>query len=44
MRTWMDGWDWAWTTVMMATWVVVVAAPVYVAAGLANRPGDRGTS
>ena len=45
MHGWMDGGDWAWMTVMMITFVVVIAAAVYVAVRLANRPpSDRGES
>jgi heme/copper-type cytochrome/quinol oxidase subunit 2 len=35
---WMDGWDWVWMTFMMVFWVVALAAAVYVAVKLANRP------
>jgi hypothetical protein len=45
MHVWMDGWDWVWMTGMMVTWVVLIAAAVYVAVKLANRPPpDRGKS
>ncbi len=38
MHVWMDGWDWVWMTGMMVTWVVLIAAAVYVAVRLAHRP------
>ena len=40
---WMDGWDWAWMTLMMGFWVVLLGVVVYVAVKLATRPPtDRG--
>jgi hypothetical protein len=35
----MSGWDWFWETPMMAFWIVLVGAVVYVTAELAR--GDR---
>jgi len=38
MYHWMDGWGWFWMSFMMVSWVVVLAAVVYVAVRLAQRP------
>lgn len=40
---WMNGWDWAWMTLMMGFWVALFGIAVYIAVKLATRPpGDRG--
>ena len=39
---WMDGWDWVWMSFMMAFWVVLLAAVVFVAVRLAQRPRREG--
>jgi hypothetical protein len=36
----MDGWDWLWMSFMMAFWLVLLGAVVYVAVRLAHRPPD----
>ncbi len=38
MHGWMNGWDWAWMSLMMIVWVAALAGAVYVAVKLANRP------
>ncbi len=38
MYHWMDGWAWFWMTFTMVFWLVVLAAVVYVAVRLAQRP------
>jgi hypothetical protein len=35
---WMDGWDWAWMTLMMGFWVALLGIAVYTAVRLATRP------
>ena len=35
---WDSGWDWLWMSLMMAFWVVLIGAVIYVAVRLANRP------
>jgi len=37
MHTWIDGWGWFWMTFMMALWVVLIGAVVYIAVRLAQR-------
>ena len=32
----MDGWDWAWMTLMMVFWVVLLGVAVYIAVKLAT--------
>lgn len=45
MHGWMDAWDWVWMTIMTTTWVVLIAAVVYLAAKLVRRsPNDHATS
>jgi hypothetical protein len=38
MHTSIDGLDWLWMTLMMSFWVVVLAAIIFVAVRLAQRP------
>ena len=40
VHVWMDGWDWLWMSFMMAFWLVLLGAVVYVAVRLAHRPPD----
>lgn len=35
---WSSGWDWLWMSLMMGFWAVVVAAAVFFAVRLAQRP------
>jgi hypothetical protein len=39
---WMDGTDWFWMSFMMAFWVILLAAVVYIAVRLAQRPPREG--
>jgi len=38
MHAWMDGGDWIWMSLMMAFWVVLIGAVVFIAVRLAQRP------
>jgi ABC-type phosphate/phosphonate transport system permease subunit len=38
MHALIDGWGWLWMTFMMAFWVVLLGAVVYIALRLAQRP------
>lgn len=38
MHTWVNGWDWLWTTMMMGFWLVVLGAVIFIAVRLAQRP------
>lgn len=41
----MDGWDWVWMTMMMTTWVALVAAVAHLAVKLVRGPPvDHGKS
>jgi len=37
VHAWTDGWGWFWMAFMMAFWVVLIGAVVYVAVRLAQR-------
>ena len=37
MHAWIDGWGWFWMALMMALWVVLIGAVVYIAVRLAQR-------
>ena len=41
MHAWMDGGDWIWMSLMMAFWVVLIGAVVFVAVRLAIGGGRR---
>jgi hypothetical protein len=41
MYHWMDGWDWIGMTLMMAFWIVLIGAVVYIAVRLGQRPDRR---
>jgi hypothetical protein len=40
MHYWMNGWDWAWMSFVMASWVVLLGAVVYVAVRLGLQASD----
>jgi heme/copper-type cytochrome/quinol oxidase subunit 2 len=42
MHGYMDGWNWMWMTLMVAFWVVLIGAVVYIAVRLAQRPTREG--
>jgi hypothetical protein len=37
----MDGWDWLWMTLMMGFWLVLLAAVIFIAVRLAQRPSSK---
>lgn len=38
MHVWMNSWDWLWMSILMIGWIVALAAVVYVAVRIAQRP------
>ena len=38
---WMDGWGWLWMTLMMGFWLVLLAAVIFIAVRLAQRPPSK---
>jgi flagellar biogenesis protein FliO len=42
MHASMDGLDWLWMSLMMAFWIALIGAVVYVAVRLAQRPPEAG--
>lgn len=41
MHAWVDGWDWVWMTLMMGFWLVILAAVIFIAVRLAQRPSTK---